>query len=255
MNIVGEWMLSERAEKVCSITTGLVKNNWDDKHPGMIQAEYFLGTAGKNVTGWIPVAMPYAYKDCGMYALAEIGSEVVIAFNMGDRNCPIVIGCLWNKRNPLPDGIAVEKNNIKCFKTKGGCEVIFDDEKDKETIEIHTPAGLMLKLDDGEKTASILDKDKKNGLLIELAEGNVTLLAEKKMIFQLGGKEMITLDGTTGTVTTKGDDIKQEATKGFSLKAQNTKIEGTQTDICGNSQLSLQSGGVAQIKGATVKIN
>lgn len=255
MNIVGEWMLHDGLEKVYGVTTGLVKNNWDDKHPGMIQAEYFLGTAGKNVTGWIPVAMPYAYKDCGMYALAEIGSEVVIAFNMGDRNCPIAIGCLWNKKNPLPSGMAAEKNNIKCFRTKGGCEVLFNDEKDKETIGIHTPAGMMLEFDDGKKTAAILDKDKKNGILIELAEGNVTVLAEKKMTFKIGEKEMLTLDGASGTLTEKADAIRQEAARGFSLKAQNTKIEGTQTDISADSQLSMQSGGVAQLKGATVKIN
>lgn len=255
MNVVGEWMLPDREEKICSVTTGLVKNNWDNEHQGMLQVEYFLGTTGKNVTGWIPVAMPYAYKDCGMYALAEIGSEVVIAFNMGDRNCPIVIGCLWNKKNPLPDATAKENNTVKRFKTKGGCEVIFDDEKDKETIALHTPAGLTLKLDDEKQTISLFDKDQKNGLLLQAKEGSVTLSAEKEIRLKAGDKGTITLNANTGMISIQSDDISQKAKKGFKLEAQNGSIKGTQLDISGESKLSVQSSAIAQIKAATVKIN
>ena len=56
MEFFSEWGTGSAGDRICSVTTGLVKNNWDDKHPGMIQAEYFLGTQGKNVTGWMPVA-------------------------------------------------------------------------------------------------------------------------------------------------------------------------------------------------------
>ena len=242
-------------EKMCSITTGLVKNNWDEKHPGMIKAEYFLGTQGKNVTGWIPVASPYASDGCGMYLLPEIGSEVVIAFNMGDRNCPVAIGCLWNKKNALPKETADEHNKIKRFRTKGGCEVIFGDEKGKESIEVHTPVGLKLCIEDEKKTISIEDKEKKNGIVIQAEKGIVKLSADKKMILEAGGKEMFVLDGSAGNISIKGNDIKEEASKSLVLKGQNVKLEGTQMDIKGNSQLNMQSGGMAQIKGSMVKIN
>lgn len=255
MGVFNEWIAVGADERVCSITTGLVKDNWDDGHPGMVKVEYFLGTQGKNVTGWLPVAAPYAYEDCGMYLLPEIGSEVVIAFNMGDRNCPVVIGCLWNQKNKLMKDTAVEGNKIKRFKTKGGCEVVFEEEKGKEAIEVHTPASLKLRIEDENQTITIEDKDKKNGILIDVKNGNIKLFADKKMTLEVGGKEMLALDGSNNSITAKADEIKEETAKAHTIKGQNVKVEGTQIDINGKSQLSVQSSGMAQFKGATVKIN
>lgn len=255
MGMFNEWVISGADEKICSVTTGLVKNNWDDGHPGMVKVEYFLGTQGKNVTGWVPVMAPYAYQDCGMYFLPEIGSEVVIAFNMGDRNCPIIIGCLWNKKNKLMKDTASEGNKIKRFKTKGGCEVVFEEEKGKEAIEVHTPANLKIRIEDEKQTITIQDKEKKNGVSIDAKEGSMQLFADKKITVEVGKKAMMTFDGSKNSVTVKADDIKEEATKACALKGQNVQLEGTQMNIKGKSQLSVQSSGMAQIKGATVKIN
>lgn len=259
MGMFDEWRVHDGVrdadEKVYSITTGLVKNNWDQDHPGMVQAEYFLGTKGSNVTGWIPVAVPYAHKSCGMYVLPEIGTEVVIAFNLGDRNCPVVIGSLWNQENTLPEDTAVENNTVKRFRTKGGCEVVFTEEQGKEAIEIHTPADLRLRIEDENQTVLLADKEQKNGLLIEAADGRVKLCADKNMIFEVGGKEMLTLDANVGSLTIEADDISTKASKSYTIKGQNTALEGAQVSVKGNSQLSIQSGGIAQIKGATVKIN
>lgn len=250
-----EWPVHGAEEKVCSITTGVVKNNWSQEYPGMVQAEYFLGTKGSNVTGWMPVAVPYAYKDCGMYALPEIGAEVVIAFNMGDRNCPIVIGSLWNQENVLPADTAVEKNTVKRFRTRGGCEVVFTEEEGKEAVEIHTPAALRLRIEDENQTVLLADKEQKNSLLIECGDGNVRICADKKVIFEVGGREMLALDANDGSLKVETDDISAKASKGCTIKGQNVALEGAQVDLKGNSQLSVQSGGIAQIKGTTVKIN
>lgn len=255
MGMFNEWVVSGADERVCSVTTGLVKNNWDDGHPGMVKVEYFLGTQGQNVTGWIPVAVPYAYKECGMYMLPEIGSEVVIAFNMGDRNCPVVIGCLWNQKNTLMQDTATEGNLIKRFKTKGGCEVVFEEEQGKEAIEVHTPASLKLRLEDENQTIVIEDKEEKNGVLIDAKEGSVKLFADKKMTLEVSQKPMLTLDGSKNSITVKADEIQEEAAKSCTVKGQNVQLEGTQMDIKGKSQLSVQSSGMAQLKGATVQIN
>lgn len=255
MGMFNEWIISGADERICSVTTGLVKNNWDEEHPGMVKVEYFLGTQGKNVTGWLPVATPYAYEGCGMYMLPEIGSEVVVAFNMGDRNCPIVIGCLWNQKNKLMENTAAEGNIKKRFKTKGGCEVVFEEEKDKEAIELQTPSGLKLRLEDENQRIVVQDKENKNGVLLDAKEGSIKLLADKKISLEVGGKAMLTLDGNNNSFTVNADEIKGEATKSYALKGQNVQLEGTQLDIKGNSQLSVQSGGMTQLKGATVKIN
>lgn len=255
MGMFQEWMDNGADERICSVTTGLVKNNWDQEHPGMIKAEYFLGTQGKNVTGWIPVVVPYAAKDCGMYALPEIGSEVVIAFNMGNRNCPIVIGCLWNQKNTIPKETADDKNTIKRFKTKGGSEIIFDEKKGKEKITIHTPSEMHITIDDEEEKILLEDKKKKNSIGICIKEGVVSIAADKKIELKADGKQMLLLDGKSGTITAKTDAIKLDTTKSMKMKSQSVKIEGAQMEIKGNSKIALQSSGVAELKGSMVKIN
>ena len=240
-------------DRICGVVTGLVKENYDKDHQGMVKVEYMLGENGKNVTGWVPVASPYALKESGLYMLPEVGAEVLITFLLGDRNRPVIIGSLWNKVNTLPKDAADKDNKNKILRTKGGTLITIKDEKDKETVEVKTPKEISLKIDDEKETVTILDKNKKNGIQIEMKDGKMTLLCEKEMTFKVGNKPMIKMDGKT--VDIKGDDIKETATKGINLKGQNIKADGTQTNIEGKSGLNVKSGAMVQIKGAMVKIN
>ncbi|MCH5264617.1 MAG: hypothetical protein J1F02_01870 [Lachnospiraceae bacterium] len=240
---------------ISSITTGVVKENWDGEHPGMVKAEYFLGNEGSNVTSWLPVASPYAFQECGMYLLPEVGAEVVIAFHMGDRNCPVVIGSLWNGKNTLPPETAMEKNTVKRLKTKGGCEIVFNDEEGKESISIQTPGQLQLKIEDEKQTIVLQDKEGKNGVSIQGEEGTVTVRADKKMVLEVGGDAILTLDGSAKSAALKADTITEEASQTLKLKGQNTSLEGGMLEIKGESSLKAESSGMAEIKGTMVKIN
>jgi uncharacterized protein involved in type VI secretion and phage assembly len=242
-------------DKVFSVTTALVKENWNKDFPGMVKVEMFLGEAGKNVTGWVPVMSMYAGKNFGFYSLPEIGSEVVVAFNMGDRNCPIVIGTLWNDDNTLPSGTAAEKNLVKRFKTKGGCEVVFNDEDNKQKIEIKTPGGFGLTIEDEAKSITIHDSSGKNGLTIDEKNGIVAIKADKKITLSVGGSEVITLDGIGKSATVKTTNVKLEADQNLELKGQIDKIEGSMVTVKAQGSLEISSSGVTQVKGSLVQIN
>ncbi|NLL17601.1 MAG: hypothetical protein GX262_01090 [Clostridia bacterium] len=242
-------------DKVHSVTTALVKENWHKDYPGMVKVEMFLGEAGKNVTGWIPVMSMYGGKDFGYYSLPEVGSEVVVAFNMGDRNCPIVIGTLWNNNNTLPPETAVEKNVIKRFKTKGGCEVVFDDEENKQKIEIKTPGGFGIIIEDEAKSVTLHDASGKNGIVINEKDGTIQIKADKKITLSVGGSDVISLDGTGKSATIKTNNVKVEAVQNLELKGQSDKIEGSMIKINAQGSMELSSSGVTQVKGSMVKIN
>lgn len=237
-----------------SVITGLVKENWDKEHPGMVKVEYFLGTKGKNVSGWVPVAMPYAFKDAGSYFLPEIGTVVLLAFEMGNSNCPVVIGSLWNQKNTIPQETANEKNTIKRVKTKGGSEVIFNDEDGKESIEIHTKKGLKIKLDDEQEELLVIDKESKNGVDIKMKDGTVQVLADQKLIFSVGGKDALILDGSGGKATLKMDQVQVEAGNSLQMKGGSTKLEGTSLELKGKSSTKLASDAITSIDGKMVKI-
>ncbi|MBQ9632872.1 MAG: hypothetical protein IJV04_08190 [Lachnospiraceae bacterium] len=241
-------------ERIPGICTGLVKDNYDAEHPGMVKVDYFLGEDGKNMTGWVPVMSPYAFKNCGAYAMPEVGAEVVIAFNMGDRNCPIVIGCLWNKKNEVPKQTSVEGNKIKRFLTKGGCEVEFNDDQGKESIEIRTPGKLSVRIDDDKKSVVIADKDKKNSFTLKSDEDSVTIVAGKKLTLQAGSATKISMD--PGSVSIKAEKVNVEAQSTASIKGvSSVKVNGAQVAVTGSSSLDLKSSGMTQVKGSLVKLN
>lgn len=257
MSLFGELFEQDEntANKVWGVTTGIVLENWSEENKGNVKVEMNLGNQGKNVSGWIPVMTPYGGKGYGMYTLPEVGSFVVIAFEMGDRNKPIVIGSLWNQKNTIPEESAVEKNTVKRFQTNGGCQVIFSEEESKEKITIHTPAKLTVLLDDEAKTISVLDKEKKNGIIINSEKGEAALMAETKIELKVNGTSMVTLDGNSKKVQVKSEMVDVAASQTLKLKAQSSSLEGSMVKVKADSSLGLESGAMAQLKGSMVKIN
>lgn len=239
---------------VPGIITGLVKENWDEEHPGMVKVEYFLGEQGKNLTGWVPVTVPYAGNAYGYYALPEVGTEVVLAFQMGNRNCPIVLGCIWNRQNPLPGETANENNTVKKLLTKGGCEIRFSEEEDKEQILIRTPKGLKLLLEDENETVQFSDQEGKSGVSVDTKNGTLTLLADKTLELKVGGDVMLSLQGSSKAIEIKGGKLTCNADQSLELKGQTLKLEGTSTQVKGSGTLKLEADGTAQLKGAMVQL-
>ena len=237
-----------------SVTTGRVVENWDEKHPGMVQVEIFLGEGGKNRTDWVRVAQPYAGKEFGSYFLPEVGDEVVLAFNLGDRDHPIVIGSLWSQVNPLPDGVATKKNETKSLRTKGGNELAFSDVKDKESALLHTKGDLTLLLEDEPVEINLCDGKKKNILTISGKKGVITIRAEKKLVLDVGSGSL-TLDGEGKKATLKMDAISIEAGQSLSLKGQSVKLEGSMVKLKSSGNLDTNAGGVLTLKGSMTKIN
>lgn len=152
MDFFDELLKTEREpSKAPGMVSGIVLENYNDKYPGMVKVEYGAGEKGKNKSGWIPVASFYAGKEHGAYFLPEIGSEVLVAFILGNWDKPVVIGSLWNKQSPIPKGIPEKKNFNKTIKTKGGDQILFSDEDKKQSIEITTPSGLKIGIYDEKK--------------------------------------------------------------------------------------------------------
>lgn len=262
MALLGKRVPEQYQGTVHGIVRGIVKENWDNKHRGMLKVEIFLGEKGKSVTGWVPVMTNYAGNEYGFYFLPEVGQAVLVAFESGEKSCPIVIGALWDKKNVLPKGTPNEKNTVKRFLTKGGCEIVFDDEEGKENIQVKTPAKLSVSLQDEKKLITMRDEKGENVITMDCDNGNITVQAKKKFTLKIGSDEIVTIDGSS--VEVKSKDIKNEAQNGFSAKAQNVNlsakanvsIEGKAgVEIKAGGSVKLNSNGVLEAKGSMVKIN
>lgn len=49
---------------------------------------------------WARVSLPLGGNQTGLWALPDVGDEVVVGFEGGDVRNPIVIGSLWNGKRP-----------------------------------------------------------------------------------------------------------------------------------------------------------
>ena len=247
--------IGEGERRIAGITTGIVKENWNEDYPGRVKVEILLGEEGQNTTGWIPVMTQYSGNGYGAYALPEIGTEVVVAFNMGDRNCPIVLGTLWNNKNKIQADTANNKNTIKSFRTKGGCEVTFDDEEEKARIEIKSPGKFTISIEDEKKLIQIKDEKGENGVVIDGDKGELKIDGKTKIQLSVGGEAMITLDGNAKTAQINSDNIKLQAGQSLQMKGQNDSLESGMLQVKAQSSLKMESSAMLEIKGSMVKIN
>ncbi|MBI5083462.1 MAG: hypothetical protein HZB13_02545 [Acidobacteria bacterium] len=96
---------------------------------------------------------PYAGQNRGIYFSPEIGDEVMVSFEFGDTNRPIIVGSMWNgvERPPAGEvyGNEYQNNDIKRIATKSGNRLVMDDKNGRETIVLGTPHHVRVSLFDG----------------------------------------------------------------------------------------------------------
>jgi uncharacterized protein involved in type VI secretion and phage assembly len=90
----------------------------------------------------------------GTYFLPEKDDQVLVVFEHGEVERPIVIGSLWNKNEPPPETNANGKNEVKVIKSKTGHRIIFDDTEGAEKV-------------------TVVDSTKKNKVVLDVAAKTV----------------------------------------------------------------------------------
>jgi Rhs element Vgr protein len=173
---------------------------------------------------WARLALPHAGSGRGMVFRPEIGDEVVIGFMNDDPRNPVVIGSLHSSANPSPvDG--TDDNHEKILVTRSGMKIAFNDEK--KVIEISTPRGYFLKLDEDSQEIMLEDE---NGNSVKLNIDGISIESVKDITIKAGGDVRI-----------EGMNIELAAS--VQLKAE------------GSAGLEASSSGMTVIKGSMVQIN
>jgi len=128
------------------VVIGRVVDNNDPQKLGRIQLQYFWQE--QNQTSWARMMMPHTGSQRGIYFMPEVGDEVVVAFEDGDPERPIVLGCLWNATDTPPTedywGGEYANNDVKRIMTKSGHRIQLVDKQGKESISIATPTHLKI---------------------------------------------------------------------------------------------------------------
>lgn len=235
-----------------AVSSGVVRENYDKDHPGMVKVELLMKVSGHGLTNWMRVASPYAGKAYGMYFLPEVGDEVLVAVDHFDTQTGYVIGSLWNEKNTRPTGVVTEKNLVKKLITKGNNEISFGDEDGNQTVTVKTKGDLTVLLDDDKKTITLSGGE--NSIKLDSQNGKIEITAKSSIKLETGGQSL-TLDGTGKKATLKGDSCAVDGTQKTDIKGANLTVKGTSVTVEGSGSLNVKSDGVLTVKGSMVKIN
>jgi hypothetical protein len=138
---------TEQARKrlVQGLVTAKIRNREDD---GTYRLDY-LTMGSDEPSAPARVMMPMAGGKRGTYFFPEPGDEVVVAFELGDTNLPVILGAVWNQNDPFPDQAQPSsQNNIRTIVSRSGHELTFDDTPGAEKVTVKTKGGHQLVMDD-----------------------------------------------------------------------------------------------------------
>ena len=218
MNSITDLLHSENEyydnQKVPGFVQGIVVENNNADFKGMVKVEFTVWETGKNMCEWVRLLSPYAGKDYGTYLVPEIDEMVLVGFIGGSLKRPFLLGSLY------PSGASVvsenfdQKNLKKHLKTKGGMDLLIQEEDGKQSITLTTPKGSVIAMDDSTESCKISDKDGKNMLSMDYKNGKITIQSEKNISLKAGSAEL-TMDGNAGAVSLKAKKVTVTADNEF----------------------------------------
>ncbi len=144
---------------------GLVTDNKDPSKLGRVKVK--LPILHKDeTTFWCPIIMLGAGKNRGWFYIPEVDDEVLVMFEHGDQDHPLIVGALWNGKDKPPDKNP-GGNPRRVIKSRAGSKITFDDDKEQLIIE------------DGAGCGIITFDAKANKIIIEAKKGDVCFQAPK----------------------------------------------------------------------------
>jgi phage protein D len=94
------------------LVVGQVTNNDDPEKLCRVKVKFPALTEDDEST-WARLASPGAGPARGMQWVPEINDEVLVGFELGDTNRPIVLGGLWNRSDTPPESALVNGGEVK----------------------------------------------------------------------------------------------------------------------------------------------
>lgn len=257
---------------------------WTDEH-GRVKVHFHWNRHDKsdeNSSCWVRVSQIHAGSAWGGIDLPRVGEEVVVAFEDGDPDRPVVIGRLYNgEAKPpyaLPDGRT--RSGMKSNSSKGGGgfnEWRFEDKKGEEEVYLRAEKDFnaLVQNDRSLEIGNDQSHDVKNDDKVTIGKDQTTEIGQNQKIdigkkLDVNAGDQITLKTgqskivmkKNGDIEISGVNIKVKGMKLIDLKSNlNLKAQGTLVDVKANGKLTLKAtlldmgaNALAKLKGALTMI-
>ncbi|MTH98015.1 type VI secretion system Vgr family protein [Roseibium sp. RKSG952] len=259
---------------------------WTDEY-GRVKVQFHWDREGRRnemSSCWIRTAVPWSGKGWGMISVPRIGQEVVIQFEDGDLDRPIVTGMIYNgdARVPYPLPANQTRSGMKSQSSKGGNgfnELVFEDKKDAEFVRFqserdfeqiiknnaeitvgleHKSGGTFRQTIHGDKTETIREGNHS----FSVAKGQETIDIAKLRRTKIGGDDTLTVlqDQALSVSGKKSDAVSKDydidvggalqltAASKITLKCGGSTIEMTPSKVTISApQLDFKASGIAKL--------
>lgn len=226
------------------IYPAIVTNNHDPLNMGRLKVK-FPWTSGDMESHWCRLVQPYAGNERGMFFMPEVGDEVLVVFEMGDFNQPLVVGGTWNGEDPPPEPNDPDgSNHHKVVETRSGHTLVFGDEPGEEFIQLKD-SSLQNIIRWDSKTDTISITAQTGDIYIKAPQGSINLLA-KDVIFSVTDSATRTVGGNE-SVTVK--ESATEVQKNSRTLSANTSLTGSAKTFTFEASSSISgTGSTASVK-------
>ena len=202
------------ASRVYEPIIGVVTDNKDPSKLGRVKLK-IPTVSDQDSTHWCPIIMLGAGKNRGWFFIPEKDDEVLVMFEHGDLNRPLVVGSLWNGKDKPPDSNA-GGNPRRVIKSRLGSKITFDDDKEQLIIE------------DGAQKGRITFDSKANKITIEALDGDVCFQSPT-------GDTVIVADSIEMTATSNleihaGGAMQWGAGASATIKSSSTTLSGSKVN-------------------------
>lgn len=92
------------AHRIFGVAPAEVVSVDDPEALGRIKVKFPWLRGNEDADFWARLSLPVGGQSSGFWALPEIQDDVLVAFEFGDFNRPVVIGSLWNGSDRPPEG-------------------------------------------------------------------------------------------------------------------------------------------------------
>lgn len=198
---------------------GVVTDNKDPSKLGRVKLKIPI-LSDQDTTHWCPIVMLGAGKNRGWFFIPEKDDEVLVMFEHGDLNRPLVIGALWNGKDKPPDKNP-GGNPRRVIKSRQGNKITFDDEKEQLIIE------------DGVQKGRITLDAKANKITIEALDGDVCFQTPKDDTIIVA--QAIELTASQNLEIHAGDAMAWGAGGSATIKSSATTLSGSKVNTNGGS--------------------
>ena len=225
------------------------------RHLDRVRFQWPMATPADAESGWLRVSTPYSGDGKGQLFTPEKGSQVLVGYEQGQAELPVVLGNLFHAQNPQKAKYSPANNALKGLQTAGGNKFVMSDVAGAQTI---------LLSNSNKKGTSILVSFEGNGSVsittngpINLTSGDNISIAAKKNISLRAGEDILLAATNNILAETQKESIGIRAQKELLLTAvsEDLTLEAAGKKLVAKAadNVEIAAGKVAVVRGSDVK--